>query len=96
MTKRKKTKRTKTKRTKKFAPPTLTITVTVTQGEAVWELNDRTNDWLGSDQAEAIDSINEWLSEHGAKGLSEEQSSYKQRSRPSYGKLKQRIHFAYT
>jgi hypothetical protein len=64
------TKRTKTKRTKKFA--TLTITVTVTQGEAVWELNDRTNDWLASDQAEAIDSINEWLSEHGARGLSDE------------------------
>jgi hypothetical protein len=70
MTKRTKTKRTKTKRTKKFA--TLTITVTVTQGEAVWELNDRTNDWLASDQAEAIDSINEWLSEHGARGLSDE------------------------
>jgi hypothetical protein len=66
------TKRKKTKRTKKFAPPTLTITVTVTQGEAVWELNDRTNDWLASDQAEAIDSINKWLSEYGAKGLSDE------------------------
>ena len=72
MTKRTKTRRTKTKRTKKFAPPTLIITVTVTQGEAVWELNDRANDWLASDQAEAIDSINEWLSEHGAKGLSDE------------------------
>jgi hypothetical protein len=71
-TKRKKTKRKKTKRKKKFAPPTLTITVTVTQGEAVWELNDRTNDWLASDQAEAIVSINEWLSEQGAKGLSDE------------------------
>jgi hypothetical protein len=70
--KRTKIKGTKTKRTKKFAPPTLTITVTVTQGEAVWELNDRTNDWLASDQAEAIDSINEWLSDHGAKGLSDE------------------------
>ena len=46
--------------------------MTVTQGEAVWELNDRTNDWLASDQAEAIASINEWLSGHGAKGLSDE------------------------
>jgi len=46
--------------------------VTVTQGEAVWELNDRTKDWLASDQAEAIASINEWLSGHGAKGLSDE------------------------
>ena len=71
-TKRTKINGTKTKRTKKFAPPTLTITVTVTQGEAVWELNDRTKDWLASDQAEAIDSINEWLSDHGAKGLSDE------------------------
>jgi hypothetical protein len=71
-TKRTKTKRTKTKRTKKFAPPTLIITVTVTEGEAVWELKDRANDWLASDQAKAIDSINEWLSERGAKGLSDE------------------------
>ena len=57
---------------KKDAPPTLTITVTVAQGEAVWKLNDHTNDWLAPDQAEAIDSINEWLSKQGAKGLSDE------------------------